>query len=63
MLIDFWVTWCGPCMREIPHVVVAYNKYQDQGFEVIGISFDTSEDALRQVTHDKGMPWPRLKQQ
>jgi peroxiredoxin len=59
VLIDFWATWCGPCMGEIPNVVNAYHKYHEQGFEVIGISFDTNKAALNRVTEDKGMPWPQ----
>lgn len=59
VLIDFWATWCGPCMGEIPNVVNTYNKYHDQGFEIVGISFDTNAAALQQVTHAKNMPWPQ----
>lgn len=40
VLVDFWATWCGPCIREMPHVVKAYKKYKDRGFEVIAISLD-----------------------
>lgn len=40
VLIDFWATWCGPCMMELPNVLDVYKKYHDKGFEIIGISFD-----------------------
>jgi peroxiredoxin len=39
-IIDFWAAWCGPCRRENPNVVRIYNKYHDQGLEIIGISLD-----------------------
>jgi thiol-disulfide isomerase/thioredoxin len=59
VLVDFWATWCGPCMREVPNVVAAYQKYHDQGFEVIGISLDHDSDAVLRVTKAKGMVWPQ----
>ena len=40
MLIDFWATWCGPCVAEMPNVKRVYDAYRDQGFEVIGISLE-----------------------
>jgi len=59
VLIDFWATWCGPCVGEVPHVVEAYKKYQGQGFEIVGISLDQDKDALTAFTHDHGMTWPQ----
>lgn len=59
ILVDFWATWCGPCVGEIPHVVETYDKYHKKGFEIVGISFDKSKDSLLQMTKEKGMTWPQ----
>jgi peroxiredoxin len=62
VLVDFWATWCGPCVAELPNVVAAYKKYHDAGFEVVGISLDRAGDRekLVQFTKDHGMPWRQI---
>lgn len=59
VLIDFWATWCGPCIAELPNVTAAYEKYHGKGFEIIGISLDKSRDALTDFIKEKNMPWPQ----
>ena len=59
VLVDFWATWCGPCLEEIPHLLEAYTKLHDQGFEIIGISLDEDKDALASFVKTKKMPWPQ----
>jgi peroxiredoxin len=59
VLIEYWSTSCGPCIGEMPAVKAAYSKFHERGFEVIGISLDDKETALRKFIADKKLPWPQ----
>jgi peroxiredoxin len=60
VLVDFWATWCRPCLDEIPNVREHYQKYHDRGFEVVGISLDTDRADLERFVKDNDLPWPVL---
>ena len=57
VLVDFWATWCGPCVRELPNVKRAYRKYKDQGFEIVSISLDSDRRRFKSFVSRQKMNW------
>jgi thiol-disulfide isomerase/thioredoxin len=57
-LVDFWATWCGPCLAEIPNIQSVYEKQHDQGFEVIAINLDEQRSDLDAFLTQQKTPWP-----
>ena len=59
VIIDFWATWCGPCMGEAGHMVEVNDKYSSKGLQFIGISLDSDASALKKVIAEKKFTWPQ----
>lgn len=59
-LLDFWASWCGPCRKDNPNIVKAYQKYKDKGFTVIGVSLDHSKEAWLKAIANDGLTWTNL---
>ena len=60
VLIDFWASWCGPCLREIPNFIEVYEMYKDKNFEIVGVSLDNNKDKWLSGIERFKLPWIQM---
>ncbi len=60
VVVDFWATWCGPCIREIPNVIAVFEKHQAAGLEIVGLSLDEDAEALAAFLEQHALPWDTM---
>lgn len=59
-MVDFWATWCEPCLREMPNIARVYRQYRDRGFEVVGVNLDDDLETVRRFLDFQPLPWPTV---
>lgn len=60
ILIDFWASWCGPCIASFPKLKEMYASYEDKGFSIIGVSIDETDEAWKEKSEELALPWINL---
>ena len=60
LLVDFWATWCEPCVKTMPQLIEVRRKFRDEGFDILGISLDKSIPSIRALEAEQGMDWRQI---
>ncbi len=61
VLLNFWATWCAPCVREIPSLNRIYKRFEDKGFVVLAVSVDENKDQYREFLADADVAFPTVR--
>ena len=60
VVIDFWATWCGPCVKAMPHMKKLYDEYGPKGVAFIGVSLDNSDRTVKSFVEKHNYDWPQV---
>ncbi len=60
LLVDFWASWCGPCRKENPNIVNAYKKFNNKGFDILGVSLDREQDSWLAAIKEDNLTWTHV---
>src|SRR5690606_27522737 len=60
VLVDFWATWCGPCLQEIPNILENFETFKDKGFAVVGVNLNTDMQEVKEFETVQRLPWPSV---